>query len=120
MLQRPEAAEQAGASAACAAACAAACGFTLWCLPGGPSACHAPAASPHSPLRPLSDVQVNVDTEEMRELGQGMQVAHLPWFHLFLAGDLRASFSANVTSVATLRAEIAANKPCTDPACGVY
>ncbi|KAL4442958.1 hypothetical protein ABPG77_008449 [Micractinium sp. CCAP 211/92] len=65
-------------------------------------------------------IKVNVDTEEMRELGEGMQVAHLPWFHLFLAGDLRASFSANVTSVATLRAEIAANKLCTDPACDVY
>lgn len=65
-------------------------------------------------------IKVNVDTDEMRELGQGMQVSHLPWFHLFLAGDLRASFSANVTSVATLRAEIAANKSCTDPGCDVY
>ncbi|KAL4457684.1 hypothetical protein ABPG75_012549 [Micractinium tetrahymenae] len=65
-------------------------------------------------------IKVNVDTDEMRELGEGMQVSHLPWFHLFLAGELRASFSANVATVATLRAEIAANKACTDPACDVY
>lgn len=79
-----------------------------------------PALSTPLPTLLLAGLQVNVDTDEMRELGQGMQVSHLPWFHLFLAGDLRASFSANVTSVATLRAEIAANKSCTDPGCDVY
>lgn len=65
-------------------------------------------------------IKVNVDTPEMRELGQGMQVAHLPWFHLFRGGQLLNSFSANVTTMATLRAEIAANKACEDPNCSVY
>lgn len=65
-------------------------------------------------------IKVNVETDEMRELGQGMQVTHLPWFHLFVDGELRASFSANTATVSSLRAEIAANKPCTDPACAVY
>lgn len=44
-------------------------------------------------------------------------MTHLPWFHLFLGGQLTASFSANVTTVATLRAEIAAHKACEHPAC---
>lgn len=65
-------------------------------------------------------IKVNVDTDEMRELGQGMQVTHLPWFHIFRGGDLLNSFSANLTTVAALRAEIAANKACEDPGCQVY
>jgi hypothetical protein len=56
----------------------------------------------------------------MRELGQGMNVTHLPWFHLFRGSNLIASFSANLTTVSTLRAEIAANKACVDPGCSVY
>ena len=56
----------------------------------------------------------------MRELAQGMRVSHLPWFHFFRAGELVASFSANVATVSTLRAEVAAHKACTDPACEVY
>lgn len=56
----------------------------------------------------------------MRELAQGMQVAHLPWFHLFLNSEMRASFSANLTTVSSLRAEIATNKPCTDPGCSAF
>jgi hypothetical protein len=72
------------------------------------------------PALPLSVfVQVNVESPEMRELGQGMQVTHLPWFHLFRSGDLVASFSANVSTVSQLRAEIATNKPCTAPGCSL-
>ena len=56
----------------------------------------------------------------MRELGQGMQVTHLPWFHLFRGGDLVAPFTANLATVSQLRAEIATNKPCCDPGCSVY
>ena len=44
-------------------------------------------------------------------------MTHLPWFHIWRAGELVASFSANVTTVATLRAEIAAHKACEHPAC---
>ncbi|PRW56015.1 Thioredoxin-like 1- chloroplastic [Chlorella sorokiniana] len=63
-------------------------------------------------------VKVNVDlSQEMRELGQGLGVSHLPWFHIWRGGQLVASFSANVTTVATLRAEIAAHKACEHPAC---
>lgn len=55
--------------------------------------------------------QVNVDLNpELRELGQGMGVTHLPWFHLFAGAELVASFSANTSTVATLRAEIDAHK----------
>lgn len=62
--------------------------------------------------------QVNVDlSDELREVGQGMGVEALPWFHLFVAGGLVASFSANVATVAQLRSEIAAHKPCVDAAC---
>jgi len=43
-----------------------------------------------------------------------------PWFHLFLGGELRSSFSANLATVAQLRAEIAAAKACLDPGCAVY
>lgn len=64
-------------------------------------------------------IKVNVESPEMRELGQGMQVTHLPWFHLFRSGDLVASFSANVSTVSQLRAEIATNKPCTAPGCSL-
>lgn len=72
------------------------------------------------PFPPIARQQVNVETPEMRELGRGMNVTHLPWFHMFRGGDLIASFSANVTTVSTLRAEIAANKACVDPGCSVY
>ncbi|EFN58844.1 hypothetical protein CHLNCDRAFT_140696 [Chlorella variabilis] len=65
-------------------------------------------------------IKVNVESEEMRELGQGMQVTHLPWFHLFRGGDLVASLTANLATVSQLRAEIATNKPCCDPGCSVY
>lgn len=44
-------------------------------------------------------------------------VTHLPWFHIWRGGELVTSFSANVTTVATLRAEIAAHKACEHPAC---
>jgi thiol-disulfide isomerase/thioredoxin len=72
--------------------------------------------SPH--LQRIPALQVNVDlSQEMRELGQGLGVSHLPWFHIWRGGQLVASFSANVTTVATLRAEIAAHKACEHPAC---
>lgn len=58
--------------------------------------------------------------DELAELGQGMGVTHLPHFHLFHGGQLAASFTANVTTIATLRAEIAAHKPCSAPACGSH
>lgn len=44
-------------------------------------------------------------------------VTHLPWFHIWRGGELVTSFSASVTTVATLRAEIAAHKACEHPAC---
>lgn len=54
--------------------------------------------------------------EELAELGQGMGVTHLPHFHLFTGGRLAASFTANIATISTLRAEIAAHKPCSDDA----
>lgn len=54
---------------------------------------------------------------ELAELGQGMGVTHLPWFHLFRGGDLVASFSANVTTAEKLKAEIATHKACTVAGC---
>ena len=75
---------------------------------------------PHPPTHPPA-VQVDVDAnDEMRALGEGMQVSQLPWFHLFLAGDLVASFSANLATVSRLRAEIAAHMPCEAPACAAH
>lgn len=40
-----------------------------------------------------------------------------PWFHLFLGGELQSSFSANVTTVGSLRSEIAALKRCDAAGC---
>ena len=79
-----------------------------------------PLPPPHPPTHPPA-VQVDVDAnDEMRALGEGMQVSQLPWFHLFLAGDLVASFSANLATVSRLRAEIAAHMPCEAPACAAH
>jgi hypothetical protein len=64
-------------------------------------------------------LQVNVESEAMVELGKGMQVARLPWFHMFRGGQQVASFTANLNTINQLRAEIAGNKPCAEPACAM-
>ena len=76
----------------------------------------------HPPIhcrRPLPP-QVNVESPEMRALGEGMQLYSLPWFHTFIGGALVSSFSANLHTVDKLRAEVAASKACTDPGCSMY
>lgn len=64
-------------------------------------------------------VKVNAAAPPMADLVQGLQVAKLPWFTVFAAGsgEQLASFTANVSTVSTLRAEIAAAKECTAPEC---
>lgn len=62
-------------------------------------------------------IKVNTDAPALRELAQGMGVASLPWFQLFRDGDLLSSFTANVTSISVLRAEVAARKACDGPGC---
>lgn len=46
-------------------------------------------------------------------------VTKLPFFQLWRDCDIVASFTANVTTVSALRAEIAAHKVCTDPGCAL-
>jgi hypothetical protein len=57
-------------------------------------------------------LQVTGDTEEMRELCQGLGVTRLPTFLLYKDHKIVSQFCANLTKVNLLRAEIAAHKEC--------
>lgn len=46
-----------------------------------------------------------------------MHVSKLPYFQLFVEGEQVSAFSASLTSINVLRAEIAAHTPCTDQLC---
>lgn len=64
-------------------------------------------------------VKINTNEKRLVDLADGFRVSKLPWFLIFEAktGKQLASFTANVTSVSTLRAEIAGAKACTSPQC---
>ena len=62
-------------------------------------------------------LQVNTDEPGMRELAEAMGVQVLPWFQLWKDREPLCGFTANVTTISRLRAEVAAHKPCIDPEC---
>ena len=64
-------------------------------------------------------LQVNTEDPGMRELAMNLGVSKLPYFQLWRESDIKASFTANVTTVSGLRAEIASHKSCTDPGCAL-
>ena len=65
----------------------------------------------------LIALQVNTEGEEMRDLAANLGVAKLPFFQIWRDADIVAAFTANISTVAVLRAEIARSKECTEPGC---
>lgn len=65
---------------------------------------------------------LKVNTEElgMRELAGAMGVEVLPWFQIWRAAEPVAAFTANLSTLERLRAEVAAHKACTDPLCETH
>lgn len=64
--------------------------------------------SPHTRGRLLAPaLQVNVDSEDMNETCERLGVDRLPWFQLVRDGVVLASFTANLTTIARVRAEMA-------------
>ena len=62
--------------------------------------------------------QVNAEDDALREhLGSHAGLTKLPYFHFFKSGALVSQFSANISKVSLLRAEIAAHKTCVGPHC---
>lgn len=63
--------------------------------------------------------KVDTSKKELSAMAEGLNVPKLPWFLIFQgsAGDLRSSFTANLTTLDVLRAEISSLKECTDPHC---
>ena len=57
-------------------------------------------------------VKINTTEKRLMEVADGFRVSKLPWFLILQAqsGEQLASFTANVSTVSTLRAEIAAAK----------
>lgn len=62
---------------------------------------------------------INTGSKPMLEMAEGFKVSKLPWFIIFegSTGKQLASFTANLSTISTLRAELAAAKACTDPMC---
>jgi thioredoxin-like negative regulator of GroEL len=62
---------------------------------------------------------INTASKPMLEMAEGFKVSKLPWFIIFEGGTGKqlASFTANLSTISTLRAELAAAKACTDPMC---
>lgn len=61
---------------------------------------------------------VCVANDALRSWAQDvMNVTKLPFFQLFVEGQNVSAFSASLTSINVLRAEIAAHTPCTDQLC---
>ena len=51
-------------------------------------------------------VFLSINGEEAPELCRALAVDRLPWFHLYRAGELQSSFTANLSKVRRLRREI--------------
>ena len=64
--------------------------------------------------------QVNTHQGGMRELAFRMGVERLPWFQLFLRGDVVSSFTANIQSLPRLRSELATHQPSHAPAAAAH
>lgn len=63
-------------------------------------------------------VQVNVEDDSLRSWCQEvLGLDRLPYWHLYRGAERVAHFSAGLTKVSVLRAEIAAHKPCLDHFC---
>ena len=62
-------------------------------------------------------IKLNTAERPLTELAMGLGVAKLPWFVIYSAqtGEELASFTANLSSISRLRAEIAAAKECLAP-----
>jgi thioredoxin-like negative regulator of GroEL len=65
-------------------------------------------------------VKCNTGEKEIASLAEGLKISKIPWFVIFSggpnAGQL-ASFTANLATVDSLRAEISGAKDCTAPEC---
>ena len=64
-------------------------------------------------------VKIDTAQAEGAALADGLGVSKLPWFVFFEggSGEQVASFTANLATINTLRAEIAGRAPCTDEHC---
>ena len=65
-------------------------------------------------------VRCNTAEEKIASRAEGLQVSKIPWFVIFSGGPDAAevaSFTANLSTVDTLRAEISGAKECTAPEC---
>ena len=51
-------------------------------------------------------VFLSINGEEAPELSRAHAVDRLPWFHMYRAGELQSSFTANLSKVRCLRREI--------------
>lgn len=62
---------------------------------------------------------IKVNTTAMVDLAIGLNIPKLPWFMIFQggSGEIVSSFTANLSTIDTLRAEIAAQKTCMDDYC---
>ena len=66
----------------------------------------------------ITFVKINTAEEPLAALAEGLRVAVLPSFIIFKNnGEQMASFTANLSTVSTLRAELAAAKDCATPKC---
>lgn len=63
-------------------------------------------------------VQVNCEDDELRGyLSDSLGLTKLPYFHFYKSSQLVAQFSASLSKVGMIRAEIAAHKTCVGPQC---
>lgn len=67
----------------------------------------------------VSFIKVNCEVEELRQFAADCGIDKLPFFHLYRSGELVARFSANISTVSVIRAEIASHKECTGPGCSM-
>ena len=61
--------------------------------------------------------KVNTGDEGMAALAEGLGVPSLPYFLLYKGSELVANFTANLSTIDVLRAEISNVKECMDPGC---
>lgn len=62
-------------------------------------------------------VQVNAADETMRAVAAAMGVTKLPYFHMYMHGQLAKNFTANLHKVSYLKRAIADCKQCLNPGC---
>ena len=65
-------------------------------------------------------VRCNTAEQKIASLAEGLHVSKIPWFVIFSGGpdaQQMASFTANLGTIDTLRAEIAGATECTDEHC---